>query len=468
MAIQYVGGKNALVEAGDTPNVVISLTDLAGGLATLPSTGDIVLVAYSIGSSTDIAMAAKMVTSGYTQVAELYANDTYDANLSVWYKIMGATPDTDVTVARTGNLANSGACVVKVYRGVSLTTPLDTTVTTTIGVNGGSVNPPPITPATSDNILVFFGTSGLRSFSPNYTTTSYMANFEVRKSTTGASYYTFLGGGDVSGASAGVSYDGASWTLVSNSTSNSWTAVSIALRSAVTQNTITAVGAVVAQSATAIGAGVRTAKFVGAVTSQVVSTTASGLRTALSSAAVSVQKATIASTTYLTRFASAAVTSSAAIISATGVKTLQAFGAVTASIAIAQGIGITPLKAVGAVFAKAATVTSAGLRTIILSATVSSQKSFVSGLAELILTAAGAVSAKVASASGSGFITTLAMLIYPKLRTEIVLSENRSLPVEQPLNTTLVVESENRTEYVEQALATLAFVEAENRTLIVR
>ena len=126
--ISYVGGyKQGIL--GTVADVVVPLTSLSDGLDTAPSEGDVVVAYFSVGNNTSIAMAI----DGYTVLADIRANDTYDVELLVAYKIMGATPDTSLTlVGGTKDARFAGAVVVKVYRGVDLTNPIDVTRTTSI------------------------------------------------------------------------------------------------------------------------------------------------------------------------------------------------------------------------------------------------------------------------------------------------------------------------------------------------
>lgn len=90
MALEYVGGKTASIAGSTSTATNVSLTDLTGGLASAPAANDIVIVAYATCSAADRAIGVN--TAGYTEIAELYANDARDANLSVSWKIMGGNP----------------------------------------------------------------------------------------------------------------------------------------------------------------------------------------------------------------------------------------------------------------------------------------------------------------------------------------------------------------------------------------
>jgi len=151
-SILPVGGKTAST-VGTTSTWNTSLTDLTNG-ATLQE-NDIVVVYYGVSSTTDIDLSA----TGYTELADLFISDTYDANLFVGYKIMGSTPDTTITFSQTGSADNAGTAAILVFRNVDTTTPIDVTTTTATAANTVLANPPAITPTTA-GAWIIYGASG--------------------------------------------------------------------------------------------------------------------------------------------------------------------------------------------------------------------------------------------------------------------------------------------------------------------
>lgn len=112
---------------------------------TLPSMleNDLVIVAYSIGDDdTDHDMF--VITADYNEAADLFSNDTDDANLGVYWKVMGSTPDTEVQVEGRGQTDSSVAAVCMVFRGVDTVTPMDVAVEPATGLNTMHPNPPSI------------------------------------------------------------------------------------------------------------------------------------------------------------------------------------------------------------------------------------------------------------------------------------------------------------------------------------
>jgi hypothetical protein len=124
-------------------------------------TNDIVIVGFSTASNTN----RDLIVNGsdgnpYNELADLYANDTYDTNLFVGYKIMGATVDTGIILPNgTFSSTDGGAVTIQVWRGVNTSNPIDVTTTTATGTNGNTTTPPAITPITTGAIIICVGAS---------------------------------------------------------------------------------------------------------------------------------------------------------------------------------------------------------------------------------------------------------------------------------------------------------------------
>lgn len=142
MALEFVGSRTA------TASGSLSLTSLTGGIDTAPAENDIVFVAVSGSNSSD----QNISISGYTEVADLYANSTFDINFGLYYKVMGASPDTTVTIPSL----TSVQAVVYVWRGQDVATPADATATTSTATNTPQANPPAITTVTNGAVVIAF------------------------------------------------------------------------------------------------------------------------------------------------------------------------------------------------------------------------------------------------------------------------------------------------------------------------
>jgi hypothetical protein len=143
--LQYVGGAQASrTTAG---NLTISLTSLTGGIGTQPIEGDLVLIAGAYVSTTD----GNPSISGYTEIADLYADGTADVNFGAYYKVMTASPDTSAVFTNTST--DDSSAVAHVWRNVNAT-PLDVTTTTATGTGTGRPDPAAITPITPEAVVV--------------------------------------------------------------------------------------------------------------------------------------------------------------------------------------------------------------------------------------------------------------------------------------------------------------------------
>lgn len=155
--IEYVGGR-VLGRSGTGDRFTVSLTSLSGGLASAPAAGDLVIIYFGAGSEADENL---VVGDGYTEVVELYSDDTFDTNLVVARKFMGVIPDTSIEITSgTKDNDNAGAIAIQVWRGVNTTTPLDVLQSTATGTNSVLCDPPSIFPVTSGAVIVSGGAGG--------------------------------------------------------------------------------------------------------------------------------------------------------------------------------------------------------------------------------------------------------------------------------------------------------------------
>jgi hypothetical protein len=134
LGIHLVGGGAGFNNNGS--DVVITLSNMREG--------DLVIGTYAIGST---AGDFDMSVSGYTEVADLFGNDTIDVNFGVFYKYMTSTPDASITFVGNANASDGVAGTVHVYRGVKSAAqggPWDTTPTTSNTLSTTFPNPPSI------------------------------------------------------------------------------------------------------------------------------------------------------------------------------------------------------------------------------------------------------------------------------------------------------------------------------------
>lgn len=224
--IQYVGGTTAAITASTGTTTNVSLTALTGGAATSAALGDLVIVYYGVGASADRTIG--VTTAGYTEVAELFSNDAnFDTNLSVSYKVMGWSPDTEVTVSATGGINDAGAVVVQVWRGVDPLNPFDATYTQATGIDTVLCDPPSITPSTAGAIIIAGGAgghgAGVQTFS-----SSDLSNFTTTGGPNATNDITVGVGSKIWTSGA---FNPAAFTFsAADSTTYSWAAITLALR----------------------------------------------------------------------------------------------------------------------------------------------------------------------------------------------------------------------------------------------
>lgn len=227
MALEYVGGTYG---RGTNLDYTVWLDVLTGGIATAPAAGDIVIVVHGVGINADVALG--VVTAGYTEEAELWSDDSRDANLSVSRKIMGATPDTSVTVTGSGSTTAGAATAVHVWRGVDQTTPMDVLRTTATGINSSLFDPPAITPVTSGAVVIACGSSGGGTEDTTGATppTNYGNHVFISSTDPGTVAYSAIASKAWSGSG---SEDPGAWSGINTATADAWAAVTLALRPSV-------------------------------------------------------------------------------------------------------------------------------------------------------------------------------------------------------------------------------------------
>jgi hypothetical protein len=214
MAISYVGSNTATA-----PNQSSITIPMPAGL----QENDVVIVCADTGGGNQ---DRNIVVTGWTGIADLYANDSIDVNFGVAYKVMGATPDTDVTVSITAGTGQWSG-ITLAFRGVDTTTPLDATSTTATGTNSLDANPPSITTVTNGcEIIVVAGVSD-----GAIGTYTYPSGYSDGIDVPGSSSNNRSLAAHKSQATAGAEDPGV-FSNSSSSVDDCWAAVTIALRPA--------------------------------------------------------------------------------------------------------------------------------------------------------------------------------------------------------------------------------------------
>lgn len=148
----YVGG--AMASHIGVGNITLSLTSLTGGIASSPAAGDVVIVAYGASYVADANLS--LVTSGYTELADLFGNDTNDTVFGVYAKDMGSVPDTSVS-AKNSDDSEPWVIVAQVWRNTNVTSGIVTPIATATGASSGKANPPSVTPTVQGSVVIVAG-----------------------------------------------------------------------------------------------------------------------------------------------------------------------------------------------------------------------------------------------------------------------------------------------------------------------
>jgi hypothetical protein len=127
---------------------------------TPPQTDDIVVVYGGHGTATTTLAAPG---TGYTQVA---IHTGTAPIFGVWYKRMGATPDTSVVCSGGGNALDAVAYACQTFSGVDTTTALDQTTTTAGPTTSTNPNAPSITTQTANALVIALAGSNNRDTTP--------------------------------------------------------------------------------------------------------------------------------------------------------------------------------------------------------------------------------------------------------------------------------------------------------------
>lgn len=227
--IEYVGGQGAGF-AGTLSAQTINFA-LTNGLASVPAAGDLVVIAYTVGSTVDRSLAIRNTSAvDYTLAgSELNAADTFDVNLRVAYRFMPGTPETQFVLTETvgggtGAITDAGRYTVHVFRGVDPAV-IDVAVTTATGIDSRVANPPTITPSTPGAWIYVCGAAA--SATGGTYTAGYLTDF--RAGSTADTNDAQIGAGYVVWTSG--AYDPAAFGAGGTSTTNdSWAAVTMSLR----------------------------------------------------------------------------------------------------------------------------------------------------------------------------------------------------------------------------------------------
>lgn len=223
MGFIYVGGTTGTYN-GANSTLTVSLTSLTGGISSSPSEGDLVVVGWGGTSTVNFTKSI----SGWTNVFDLYADDTRDANLFAAYKIMTATPDTSIVVPGGFGTASSMGVCVQVWRNVHGTDTTAGTATSTTAIDTGRPDAPAITTTAADALIIVIGAGTDDTAVTALTAPTGSSNF-LSASLAGSTYGINVGMASVVLSSV-QTYNPATFGGGSTTTSDSYCAATLAFR----------------------------------------------------------------------------------------------------------------------------------------------------------------------------------------------------------------------------------------------
>lgn len=228
MALAYRGGKSANAGSGAT-DWSIDLTALSGGSGAAAQAGDIVIVVFSDHYPADGTGNMSVNTSGYTAIdgGGLHSTDSRQTNMRIFYKVMGVTPDTTLSLhdgSSGGDVGATGS--VSVWSGINAATQMDVSPVPATGTNTGTPDPAAILPVTTGAVVLAIG-GGSATSDRTMTAPSGFGNLIFGTNTQSSQNSTC---GIASIAWGGGSVNPGTFGGMSTSTSDSWCALTVALR----------------------------------------------------------------------------------------------------------------------------------------------------------------------------------------------------------------------------------------------
>jgi hypothetical protein len=171
MTLEFRGYVTASDFSGNS-SYTVPTTGLTGGTGTDVQNGDL-LVAVSANSCISNQSRG---TSGtgltFSSEASLYSNDNADTSLAVDVAYCNITPPATLDVLKRNNAQDSAAVILLVFRGHDTTTWIDVATTTDTSINGNDPDPPSITPATADALVIACGAGAFNNSVGPFTLTA--------------------------------------------------------------------------------------------------------------------------------------------------------------------------------------------------------------------------------------------------------------------------------------------------------
>jgi hypothetical protein len=239
----------------------------------------VVVVTYICATGSGTRTLAQCTPSGYTNAhaSVITASDTNITSMAVSYKVMGATPDTSVSIPASAATTNGVAVAIEAYRGIDPAV-LDATTVTASGINGGRPDAAAITPTTAGAWIVVCcgaavaaGAVFAQAATPDLsTTTNHFVSATITSTTNDAN----VGMGIKTDWSSGA-FNPAAWLGSTTTNTGSWGAATLALKptlSPITGSTSEALGALAGSGAGAVTVKGTTTRTLGSATASATGT----------------------------------------------------------------------------------------------------------------------------------------------------------------------------------------------------
>lgn len=139
---EYVGGM-VINTTGGTGSFSVSFS-LTGGIASVPSTGDLVIICFGTTyPTTDLDLnitqwGGSYSGVSYTELIDGFANSTYDSQVYIGYAFMGPSVATGITFPNKSFTSSTDLlATIHVWRNIDTTQPIDAIATTNIRTSSG-------------------------------------------------------------------------------------------------------------------------------------------------------------------------------------------------------------------------------------------------------------------------------------------------------------------------------------------
>ena len=209
-------------------------------------TGDLMIVAYGIGDNDDVDQDLAMVGGSWTEVADLFGNDTDEINLGVFYEFWDGADTTATCDALAAGTDAAVVGIMMVFRGVATVAnggPFTVAATTAAPADPGTFNPnPPASTNAAEDWIVIAGGSGDAAANTGLQANPYTMPTGYTTNPEGAAF------GDTIDVTVGMAYRASGSSLNENpgvmtrsgtdNTAYSWAAVTMALKVAVASGAI--------------------------------------------------------------------------------------------------------------------------------------------------------------------------------------------------------------------------------------